>query len=45
MTKVNELLVQLMKDYNKPEDLIGHTGLLMQLTKRLLWACHAGRDD
>jgi transposase-like protein len=31
-----ELLDQLIKDYKKPEDLIGENGLLKQLTKRLL---------
>jgi len=32
----NELLDALMKDYKNPEDLIGETGLLKQLTKQLL---------
>lgn len=31
-----ELLDELIKDYKKPEDLIGETGLLKQLTKALL---------
>jgi len=31
-----DLLDQLIKDYKKPEDLIGSNGLLNQLTKRLL---------
>jgi putative transposase len=31
-----ELLDELIKDYKKPEDLIGETGLLKQLTKGLL---------
>jgi len=31
-----DLLDQLIKDYKKPEDLIGENGLLKQLTKRLL---------
>src|SRR5215831_2257140 len=31
-----ELLDELIKDYRKPEDLIGETGLLKQLTKALL---------
>lgn len=31
-----ELLDELMKDYEKPEDLIGENGLLKDLTKRLL---------
>ena len=41
MTKENEriddeLIDNLLKDYKKPEDLIGENGLLNQLTKRLL---------
>jgi len=36
MAKTDELLDILMKDYKKPEDLIGENGLLKQLTKRLL---------
>jgi putative transposase len=36
MAITNELLNQLIKDYKKPEDLIGENGLLKQLTKRLL---------
>jgi len=36
MTTTDELLDVLMKDYKKPEDLIGENGLLKQLTKRLL---------
>lgn len=36
MTKANELLDELMKDYKNPEDIIGETGLLKQLTKGLL---------
>ncbi len=36
MTIPNELLDSLMKDYKSPEDLIGETGLLKQLTKQLL---------
>ena len=31
-----ELLDRLLADYKKPEDLIGETGLLKQLTKALL---------
>jgi hypothetical protein len=31
-----DLLDSLMKDYKNPEDLIGETGLLKQLTKQLL---------
>lgn len=36
MATTDELLDALMKDYKKPEDLIGENGLLKQLTKRLL---------
>src|SRR6478736_8754237 len=32
----NELIDKLLKDYKKPEDLIGENGLLKQLTKQLL---------
>lgn len=36
MAITEEVLDQLIKDYKKPEDLIGENGLLKQLTKRLL---------
>jgi len=36
MAITEELLDELIKDYKKPEDLIGENGLLKQLTKRLL---------
>jgi putative transposase len=36
MTIDNELIDDLLKDYKKPEDLIGENGLLKQLTKQLL---------
>ncbi len=36
MATTEQLLDILMKDYKKPEDLIGENGLLKQLTKRLL---------
>ena len=36
MTIGNELIDELLKDYKKPEDLIGENGLLKELTKRLL---------
>lgn len=36
MATTDELLDNLMKDYKKPEDLIGANGLLKHLTKRLL---------
>ena len=36
MTIENELIDNLLKDYQKPEDLIGEKGLLKELTKRLL---------
>ena len=35
MTIPKEVLDALMKDYKNPEDLIGETGLLKQLTKQL----------
>ena len=31
-----EVLDELIRDYKKPEDLIGETGLLKQLTKALI---------
>ena len=31
----NELIDNLLKDYKKPEDLMGENGLLKELTKRL----------
>ncbi|HSE20346.1 MAG TPA: IS256 family transposase [Pyrinomonadaceae bacterium] len=36
MTIENELIDKLLKDYKKPEDIIGENGLLKQLTKQLL---------
>ena len=36
MTIENELIDKLLKDYKKPEDIIGENGLLKQLTKKLL---------
>ena len=36
MAITDELLDNLLKDYKKPEDLIGETGLLKQLTRALL---------
>ena len=36
MAMPEDLLDTLMKDYMNPEDLIGETGLLKQLTKQLL---------
>ncbi len=36
MTIDNELIDNLLKDYKKPADLIGDSGLLKELTKRLL---------
>src|SRR4029077_14648553 len=36
MTIDNELIDNLLKDYKKPEDLLGENGLLKQLTKQLL---------
>jgi hypothetical protein len=34
MTIDNELIDNVLKDYKKPEDIIGENGLLKQLTKR-----------
>src|SRR5258705_2972312 len=36
MTIENEIIDNLLKDYQKPEDIIGENGLLKQLTKQLL---------
>ena len=36
MAITEELLDELIRDYKKPEDLLGESGLLKQLTKRLL---------
>ena len=36
MTIDNELIDNLLKDYKKPEDIIGENGLLKQLTRQLL---------
>jgi len=36
IANTDELIDNLMKDYKKPEDLIGENGLLKQLTKKLL---------
>ena len=36
MTIDDELIDNLLKEYKKPEDLIGENGVLKQLTKRLL---------
>lgn len=36
MAITEDLLDQLIKDYKKPEDLLGENGLLKELTKRLL---------
>jgi putative transposase len=39
MTIRPELLDELLKDYAKPEDLVGEGGLLKQLTKALVERC------
>ena len=36
MTITQPMLDELMKDYQKPEDLLGESGLLKQLTKALV---------
>jgi putative transposase len=47
----NEVIDELLKGYQKPEDIIGENGLLKQLTKALLeramsaeMSCHLGYD-
>ncbi len=40
-----EVLDELIKDYKKPEDLIGETGLLKQLTKAADGAGHERRAN
>src|SRR5260221_14068960 len=42
MTIDNELIDSLLKNYRKPEDLIGENGLLKQVTKQLLERARAG---
>ena len=44
MTIDNELIDNLLKDYKKPEDIIGENGLLKQLTKQLLERAMAAVD-
>jgi putative transposase len=36
MTRKNDLIDEILKDYKNPEDIIGENGLLNELTKRLL---------
>lgn len=38
----NELIDELLKDYKKPEDILGESGLLKQLTKAVLDRCLQG---
>jgi putative transposase len=33
---LDELITQILADYQRPEDLIGSTGLLAQLTRRVI---------
>ena len=40
MTIKNELLDELLKDYKKPEDMLGENGILKQLTKPF-WSGHS----
>jgi putative transposase len=42
MTIRNEVLDELLKGYQKPEDLLGESGILKQLTKALLDRCLQG---
>ena len=41
----DKLIDSLLKDYKKPEDLIGENGLLKHLTKRLCGAGDGGGTD
>ena len=45
MTIDNDLIDNLLKDYKKPEDIIGENGLLKQLTKAVAGAGHSRRVD
>lgn len=46
MTFRPELLDELLKNYNNPEDLLGEGGILKQLTKALVERClHAEMDE
>jgi hypothetical protein len=36
MTITKEILDELLKDYQRPEDLLGQSGLLQQLSKALI---------
>lgn len=40
-----EILDQILKDYEKPEDLLSQDGLLQQLTKTLVEQAFRSRDD
>ena len=47
MTSKNELIDELLKGCNRPEDILGEGGLLKQLTKALVeraLACPPGRE-
>src|ERR1035438_9769800 len=45
MAITDEVLNELLKDYQKPEDLLGQNGLLKQLQKRLLEKAMGGGVD
>jgi len=45
MPITNEVLDQILKDYEKPEDLLSEHGLLQQLTKGARRASFERRDD
>ncbi len=45
MTFRPELIDELLKDYEKPEDLIGEGGILKQLTKKLVERCLEAEID
>jgi len=42
INRVDELLDELLEDYQSPEDILGETGLLKQLSQRLIERALAG---
>ena len=45
MPNTNDVLDQILKDYEKPEDLLSENGLLQQLTKALVERALNGDTD
>ena len=45
MTLRPELIDELLRDYKNPEDLMGETGILKQLTKALVEKCLTAEID